>query len=147
MTINLRTLVDQPVATVWLGFNRDLFIRLSPPFPPVRLLRFDGCQTGDVVSLELNFLLFKQVWTSHIIDQQTTPDETYFIDQGTQLPFFLRTWRHKHRLIRENERTLIADEIQFQTPSRLVDYLIYPVMWAQFAYRKPIYRQLFSHKK
>lgn len=147
MTLTIRTAVEQPIDQVWAGFNRDLFDRLSPPFPPVRVLRFDGCLTGDVVSLELNFLLFRQTWTSDIIKQRTTPDEIYFVDQGVKLPFFLRTWHHKHRLIRQGNGTVIADEITFQTPNRLVDYLLYPLMWAQFAYRKPIYRQTFSRLK
>lgn len=147
MTITIRTPVDQPLDQVWAGFNRTLFDRLSPPFPPVRVLRFDGCLTGDVVSLELNFLLFKQTWTSDIIDQQTTSDEIYFVDQGVKLPFFLRAWHHKHRLIRQGSGTVIADEITYQTPNRLFDYLMYPLMWAQFVYRKPIYRQTFSRLK
>ena len=107
------------------------------------MLRFDGCTTGDVVSLELNFILFRQVWNSDIIDQKETEDEIYFIDQGTKLPFFLKAWHHKHRLIRQGEGTVIADEITFQTPNRLLDYVMYPLMWVQFAYRKPIYRRAF----
>lgn len=101
--------------------------------------------TGDVVSLELNFILFKQVWNSDIIDQQTTDDEIYFIDQGTKLPFFLKAWHHKHRLIRQGTGTVIADEITFRTPNSLLDYVMYPLMWAQFAYRKPIYKRVFNH--
>lgn len=144
MKLTIRTSLNCPLATVWAGFDRDLFNRLSPPFPPVRVLRFDGCMTGDMVSLELNFILFKQVWNSDIIDQQATDDEIYFIDQGTKLPFFLKAWHHKHRLIRQGEGTVIADEITYQTPYRLLDYVMYPLMWAQFAYRKPIYRRVFN---
>ncbi len=144
MKLTIRTYVSCPVPAVWAGFNRALFDTLSPPFPPVRVLRFDGCMTGDLVALELNFILFKQVWESRIIDQQTTEVETYFIDQGTKLPFFLKAWHHKHRLIRQGEGTVIADEITFQTPNRLLDYVMYPLMWAQFAYRKPIYRRTFN---
>ncbi|MBO0939584.1 hypothetical protein J2I47_23745 [Fibrella sp. HMF5335] len=147
MKITIRTLVQSPLEAVWAGFDRQLFDRLSPPFPPVNVLRFDGCLKGDVVSLELNFILFKQVWNSDIIDQQTTSNEIYFIDQGTKLPFFLRAWHHKHRLIREGSGTIIADEITFQTPNRLLDYLFYPLMWAQFVYRKPIYRAVFGRLK
>ncbi|HEY0110143.1 MAG TPA: hypothetical protein VGB67_10975 [Fibrella sp.] len=143
MKITIRTYVNCPLPAVWAGFDQSLFNRLSPPFPPVRVLRFDGCMTGDVVSLELNFILFRQVWNSDIIDQKETEDEIYFIDQGTKLPFFLKAWHHKHRLIRQGEGTVIADEITFQTPNRLLDYVMYPLMWVQFAYRKPIYRRAF----
>lgn len=149
MHLLLKTRVRQPLTTVWAGFDRTLFNRLSPPVPPVRVLRFDGCQTGDIVHLRLNFGLFRQDWISRITDQQTLPpnnppDEIYFIDQGTQLPFFLTYWHHRHRLLRHPAGgTIIADDVTFRTPFRLTDYLFYPLLWLQFAYRKPIYRQVF----
>ncbi|MFD2934438.1 SRPBCC family protein [Spirosoma flavum] len=147
MHILLKTQVEQPLPTVWAGFNRDLFEQLSPAFPPVNVIRFDGCLPGNVVHLQLNFLLFRQDWISHIIDQQTTPDEIFFVDKGTKLPFFLAYWQHRHRLCRSSvgsgEQTVIIDDITFRTPFRLTDYLFYPILWLQFAYRKPIYRRIF----
>lgn len=159
MHLLLKTHVRQPLPTVWAGFDRALFDRLSPPFPPVDVVRFDGCLKGDVVHLRLNFLLFRQDWISLIIDQQTItttperdrpghsdhPDEIYFIDQGTQLPFFLHHWHHRHRLLRDPAGgTIVVDDITYRTPFRLTDYLIYPLLWLQFAYRKPIYRRVFG---
>lgn len=145
MHIILRTPVRQSPEQVWAGFDRTLFDRLSPPFPPVDVVRFDGCLRGDVVHLRLNFLLFRQDWISDTVDQQTTADEIYFVDQGTKLPFFLAYWHHRHRLLRDSTGgTCVVDDITFRTPFRLTDYLIYPVMWLQFAYRKPIYRRIFG---
>ncbi|TDB67955.1 SRPBCC family protein [Arundinibacter roseus] len=145
MKVTLQTPVSAPLRTVWEGFDESLFTKLSPPFPPVRLLRFDGSYPGDIVSLELNFLLFKQKWTSIIASQQETEQEIYFVDEGQTLPFFLSFWRHTHRLIKtESNGTLIADEIEYRTPFLILDYLMYPFLWAQFAYRKPIYKRLFS---
>lgn len=150
MHIMLKTRVNQSVPTVWAGFDRLLFERLSPAFPPVKVIRFDGCMPGDVVHLQLNFIFFRQDWVSTIVDQQTSPEEIYFIDQGTQLPFFLGYWHHKHRLLRARdektgrEQTIIADDITFRGPFRLADYLLYPVLWLQFACRKPVYRQVFG---
>lgn len=151
MHLRLQTPVRQPLAQVWAGFDRKLFDQLAPPFPPVEVVRFDGCLTGDVVHLRLNFILFKQDWISNIIDQQTTgvpnqPDEIFFVDEGTKLPFFLRYWHHRHRLVRAPQTggTLVIDDITFRTPSLLTDYLFYPLMWLQFAYRKPIYKRVFG---
>ena len=146
MRIVLKTPVQQPLPDVWAGFTRSLFDRLAPPFPPVEVVRFDGCLPGDVVQLRLNFLLFRQDWISRIVDQQTTNDEIYFIDEGTQLPFFLAYWKHHHRLCRSEDAlnpTVIIDDITFRTPFLLTDYLMYPLMWLQFAYRKPVYRRVF----
>lgn len=144
MHLVLKTHVRQPPAVVWAGFDRRLFDRLSPPFPPVEVVRFDGCLRDDVVHLRLNFLLFRQDWISLIVDQQTTDQEIYFVDQGTRLPFFLASWHHRHRLLRAPDGgTIIADDITFRTPYWLTDLLFYPLLWLQFAYRKPIYRRMF----
>lgn len=146
MHLLLQTPVRQPLAQVWAGFDRSLFDQLAPPFPPVEVVRFDGCLTGDVVHLRLNFIVFKQDWISDIVDQQTTTNEIFFVDEGTKLPFFLRYWHHRHRLVQDRKTggTLIIDDITFRTPSLLTDYLFYPLMWLQFAYRKPIYKRVFG---
>lgn len=145
MHLLLKTYVHQSLPTVWAGFDRSLFNQLSPPFPPVDVIRFDGCRSGDVVHLKLNFLLFRQDWISVITDQQTSPDEIYFIDQGTRLPFFLTKWHHRHRLVSNPAGgTFIVDDIRYQTPFWLTDYLLFPLMWLQFAYRKPIYKRIFN---
>lgn len=144
MKINLATKVKQDYLSVKNGFDETLFTKLSPPFPPVKLARFDGSEVGDVVSLELNFLLFKQKWTSEISETQTTETEYYFVDIGTKLPFFLKKWRHKHRIIKEGNNSLIRDEIEFSAPFGLATLLLLPVIYLQFLYRKPIYKKIFA---
>jgi ligand-binding SRPBCC domain-containing protein len=144
MNIKISTKVNQSLLKVWEGFNLELFSKLAPPFPPVEVKKFDGCLTGDIVHLELNFLLFKQDWISDIVDQKRTESEIYFIDEGTKLPFFLSYWRHRHRLVKEGEETVIIDDITFKTPTILTDYLFYPLMYLQFLYRKPIYKKVFE---
>lgn len=144
MKINLSTQVNQDYLSVKNGFDETLFTKLSPPFPPVKLARFDGSEIGDVVSLELNFLLFKQNWTSEISESQTTESECYFVDIGTKLPFFLKEWRHKHRIVKEGNNSIIRDEIEFSAPFGLATLLLYPAIYLQFLYRKPIYKKIFA---
>ena len=144
VNIKISTKVNQSLLKVWEGFNLELFSKLAPPFPPVEVKEFGGCLKGDKVHLELNFILFKQDWISDIVDQKRTETEIYFIDEGTKLPFFLSYWKHKHRLVKDNEGTLIIDEINFKTPTILTDYLFYPLMYLQFLYRKPIYKKVFE---
>jgi len=144
MKLRIRTSVHQSYQQVWAGFDRNLFLRLNPPFPPVKVLRFDGCHKEDEVHLELNFLLFRQVWKSEIVDQQMSAEEIYFVDEGFQLPFFLKYWRHRHRILRRGSQAEIVDDISFRTPFFLFDYLLYPVLYLQFAYRRPIYRKVFG---
>jgi ligand-binding SRPBCC domain-containing protein len=147
MHIQITTIVTQNYRQVAAKFDENLFSALNPPFPPVKLLRFDGSRKGDEVHLELNFLLFKQVWKSLIVENGEKEGEVYFIDKGIKLPFFLSCWQHRHIIRQQGEYTAIIDDIQFKTPFFLFDFLMYPVLYGQFLYRKPVYKTYFSKAK
>ena len=144
MKITIATDVNQTIQQVWKGFDLSLFKSLAPPFPPVEVKVFDGCMKGNIVSLELNFIVAKQRWTSVITSQKSTDSEIYFVDFGTELPFFLKFWEHRHRIVRRGESATIIDDITFKSPFVVLDYLLYPFLYLQFLYRKPIYRKLFA---
>jgi len=144
--LKLKTTVKQNYLKVKEGFNEDLFMSLNPPFPPVELKEFGGCEKDDIVHLRLNFIFFKQDWISEITYDRTNNDIFEFIDEGKKLPFFLKYWKHYHKVLKVNEETSeIVDDITFKSPFILMDVLLYPVLWLQFAYRKPIYRKIFSN--
>ncbi|WP_027002500.1 SRPBCC family protein [Hugenholtzia roseola] len=145
MKLRLATRVNAPLSKVWEGFDATLFEALNPPFPKVRLLRFEGSQKGDWVEIELNFILFKTVWLSEITEQESLGEEIYFVDEGRKLPFPLRRWKHKHGLVAEQKGgTWIVDEIEYHSFSTLLDAFLYLPFYLQFAYRKPIYRRFFK---
>jgi ligand-binding SRPBCC domain-containing protein len=148
MKLEIRIPVAQPPDQVFKGFTVDLFIALAPPppFPPMKLKHFGGSRTGDHVELELNFLFFRQRWVSVITRDETLPDGTiYFIDEGRQLPFFLKTWKHTH-WVRPGPGggSIIVEDIEYTAPLGLLTYLLYPTLWLQFAVRKPVYQRLFG---
>ncbi len=147
MRLIIRASVAQDYLSVKQGFTEDLFTSLNPPFPPVQLNRFDGSKEGDIVELELNFLLFRQTWRSLITEDGQTDGEWYFIDEGVKLPFFLKHWKHHHRVLRQENGSQIVDDIHFRSPFWLMDFLLYPVLALQFLYRKPIYKKIFSVEK
>ena len=144
MNIKINTKVEATLSKVRNGFTEDLFLSLNPPFPPVRLLEFGGCHTGDKVALELNFIFFKQEWVSDIIEDNESEHEWSFVDVGTKLPFFLKSWKHVHKVRDDNGDSIIIDDITFSTGLFLLDVLMYPLLLLQFLYRKPIYKKIFS---
>lgn len=144
MRIQIATQVEASIDKVKAGFTQDLFLSLNPPFPPVKLLEFGGCNKGDKVSLELNFLLFKQRWVSDIIEDDEDENQWYFVDKGIKLPFFLKTWQHRHVVKNSSKSSLIIDDISYSTGTILSDILMYPLLYGQFLYRKPIYKKLFK---
>ncbi len=145
MKITIETAVEQSVSDVWKQFDDKLLLKLSPPFPPVKLISF-GQKVGEKVTFELNFFILRQLWVSKITDSYLSADESFFIDEGITLPFFLRYWKHKHRIVRDNTTSgsKIIDEIEFRTPTVLTDYIFYPILYLQFLYRKPIYQRVFK---
>jgi ligand-binding SRPBCC domain-containing protein len=144
MHLTIRTKVAASFERVKNGFDQQLFTKLNPPFPPVKLIQFDGSKKGDFVTLQLNFIFFKQLWKSEIIEENNVGQQFYFVDKGIKLPFFLKYWRHKHIVNNLNNGSQIVDDIHFKTPFILFDFLMYPFLWSQFIYRKPIYRKYFK---
>jgi ligand-binding SRPBCC domain-containing protein len=148
MHLWIETHVEKQVEDVFEGFNKELFLKLAPPFPRVKLEQFDGCKVGDKVILKLSFIFFSQYWISEITKQATKPDEIYFIDKGIRLPFFLKSWQHTHIIIANDKGgSTIIDNIEYHSPFRWLDYLLYPSMWFMFWYRKPIYKKIFRKKR
>ncbi|WP_019946388.1 SRPBCC family protein [Hymenobacter aerophilus] len=146
MNVYLRTHVAAAPAEVWQGFTRELFVALAPPFPPFLLLRFDGCRRGDEVHLELGAGPLRQLWTSLITDNGITANGVYyFVDEGEQLPAPLRYWQHRHLMQpAPGGGTYIVEDLEYRTGSQLLDRLLWPAVWAQFAWRRPIYRRWFG---
>lgn len=146
MKIQVKTLVEQNLTAVKEGFTKELFLALNPPFPKVDLLQFDGCKKGDVVSLRLKFPFFSQVWTSDIVEDSESEEEWKFVDVGVKLPFFLKTWEHRHIVRKTNQGSEIIDDIDFTTGTILTDFIMYPGLIVQFINRRPIYKRWFKKK-
>lgn len=147
MQFKITTVVSKPLEQVFEGFDERLFVELNPPFPfpRVRVLRFDGCLLRDEVHLQLCFLgFFRQNWVSIITQKEANPDEINFTDTGRTLPFFLRSWKHQHILQRTAQnQTLITDQVNFEAATWLPNWLLWPALYLQFSFRKPIYRRVF----
>jgi ligand-binding SRPBCC domain-containing protein len=145
MKINIATPGQTSASEVMKNIEQELFEALSPPGAGVEIVRFDGSKKGDIVHIRLSLLGFiKQDWISEIVEAGENEEEIYFVDEGKQLPFFLRFWRHRHRVQKAGSGAVIIDDIEFKSPLWLPGFLLYPVLYLQFAYRKPIYRRFFG---
>jgi ligand-binding SRPBCC domain-containing protein len=144
MKIEIKTPVKQDYKQVWQGFTKELFLALAPPLTPINLLRFDGCLKGHEVHLEIDFGVFTQIWCSTITEQKETAEEIYFIDEAIKLPFFLSKWKHKHRILKQEQGSLIIDQIEFESFGGFGSFSVYPTLYFQFLYRQPIYQRWFD---
>jgi ligand-binding SRPBCC domain-containing protein len=144
MHFTIKTPVDQTYKDVFRQFDKDLILKLTPPWVRLKVLRFDGSQKGCEVHLELSFLGWKQKWISRITEFYEGKDEIFFIDEGIQLPWFLKSWRHNHRIIRHETGSIIIDDVTYECSFPFLNYFFFPMLCLQFYWRKPIYREFFQ---
>ena len=95
MNIQLKTKVEGNYKDIMNRFDRNLFEALKPKNAKMEIVEFTGSKKGDKV--HLRFLSpIKAEWISVITEDGENEKEAYFIDEGTQLPFPISSWRHKH---------------------------------------------------
>ncbi len=147
MQFTIRSYVSEAKAdVVFAGFNLSLFTFLSPAFPKMRVQRFDGCQTGDMVSVSLIVPGVSELkWISEIVHHHSVSGQVHeFTDEGKTLPFFLKKWRHVHRIEQVEKNVLITDSIQFTTPWYFPAFLAYMMLYPSFYSRKKKYATYFK---
>ena len=145
MNILIKTRLSKNYKEVFKGFDLELFKALKPPLINLNVARFDGCKKGDEVHLEIGIGPLKQKWISHITDDFINKKECTFVDEGHILPPPLKDWKHTHRILNIDENTCeIQDDINFSSGNSLLDFFLYPALYAQFALRIPVYKKFFN---
>lgn len=147
MRIQLKTKVDGNYRAVMEKFDRKLFEALKPKYGKMEIVEFTGSKKNDIV--HLRFLSpFKVEWESEIIEDGENENESYFIDEGTKLPFPLSYWKHKHVVQKITEDTsYIIDDMTFEGVHFIFTPLLYPALYIAFYPRKSIYKSFFKANK
>jgi ligand-binding SRPBCC domain-containing protein len=143
MNLMIKTRIQLNYREVMSGFTVELFEALKPPLLPLKVERFDGCRTGDEVHLKVG--PFRQQWISLITSDFDNDSECGFVDEGKVIPPPLRTWHHTHRIVNLSANECeIQDDIRYSTGLKLLDLLLYPALYLQFAIRPKAYRLYFA---
>ena len=145
MNIYIATEVEQDYKTVFSKFDVKLFKQLKPPLVGLKVHRFDGCAKDDRIYVEINVMGIKQRWDALISANDENDKGIFFIDEGLRLPFFLKSWMHVHRIINNNNSSLIIDDINYKTQNIIFDFILYPLIYYQFYFRKHIYKSYFKN--
>ncbi len=147
--------VDVPIEVVKENFTEELFKYLLPPVLPVKVLRFEGVDKGAKYSFDLagGLLPFKippfsTKWSGEIVESGEAQGGFYFLDEGTELPFPLKHWRHLHRILPNPQKggIDILDMVEYSCHLPLMEYSLYPSFFSLFVCRKQRYGQYFQRK-
>lgn len=144
MNLRFETMLPVEWKTVCQGFNQKLFTSLTPPGLKLQVVRFDGCSPGDVVHVLVGSALLRQNWVSQITAEEWRENEWFFIDEGKQLPWPIKRWKHLHRVVALGDKSsMIVDDIHYECAWGLT-LLVYPFLWLSFAVRPSRYRKFFQ---
>lgn len=143
MNLRIITIVQQDYKTVFGKFDLALFRKLKPPLVKMSILRFDGCKAGDEVILDMKVLWKTQHWHAMITENFENENMIYFTDIGKVLPKPLTYWKHKHIIEKCVDSSEIIDDICYETGSKILDLMLFPLVFMQFFHRKRIYKSYF----
>ena len=147
MTIKLVTKVPGNFRDIMRAFDRQLFEALAPPLAKMEIVEFTGSKKGDRVHIRF-ISPVKAEWISEITEDQETESQSWFVDKGTQLPWPLGYWEHKHIVRQVNEtHSEIIDDIRFKGKNGFLSLLLYPAILFGFLPRKRIYKNYFSKQQ
>lgn len=145
MKLYFETPIDLPFEKVRDRFTKDLFLALAPGTIPFRLVRFDGCEKGNIVQIKLGPKFLSQDWMSEITFEETNASGWSFIDEGKVLPWPLRYWKHHHRVdMITPTQCKIVDDITYDCSSRLLNLVMKPFLWSAFSIRPKRYKEFFK---
>jgi ligand-binding SRPBCC domain-containing protein len=147
MRFQILTSVQGSHREVFAGFDHQLLLKLTPPGAKIELLHADMPDAPQgYIQLRVTLLgIIRQNWINDFSHFELSDRECHFVDQGRQMPFPIRFWRHDHRVLADGaDRSIINDDVTFKTGFFLLDWLLFPLLWLQFRYRRPIYKRHFG---
>lgn len=146
MRFLIPTLVKGNYKTVFSGFDHGLLLKLTPPGMRLELVSADAPdKPGGRIHIKVKVLgLIRQEWVNEFSRYELRDDECHFVDEGRTMPFPFKRWRHDHRVLKEGDNAKIVDDVTYSSGLLILDWLLFPVVWFQFRYRRPIYRKHFG---
>ncbi len=147
MRFQILTRVKGDHREVFRQFDQNLLLQLNPPGVRLQILDFQEPDVpGGRIKLRVTILgSIRQDWENEFSQYELSDRECHFVDEGVLMPFPIRKWRHDHRILADGPgRAIINDDITFKTGFFLMDWMMFPILWLQFRYRRPIYRRKFG---
>lgn len=145
MNLKFENTVNFSFKLVLNNIGKEMFLALNPPWSPMKVLRFDGTKVSDEVHLELNLGVKSVPWISKIVKSELNEIEFTFIDIGLKVLPGMKSWHHQHifRKVGAN-KTLIIDEVSFETSNAVLDLVYRNLITLQLLYRKFAYKNFLS---
>ena len=138
-------LKDVKVSDVIQSFHDKKFVNFLTALQPVKILNWDGIESGKVASFSFWFFGWRIM---KVVHEGYEAEDTYlhFIDKGLKLPFGLDNWNHHHIVEVKDDNVIISDRVRMHSESRAKLFFIFPIMIFPVLIRKVTYKIWFYNK-
>ena len=128
---------------VKLAFHQYSFISFLTKFQPVKILSWDGIESGKKAKFKFWFFGWKHLTVCHE-KYINTNSKLSFYDKGVDLPMGIKFWNHFHSVSQSGDEVYIEDLFEYRHKSKIVEIMLYPVMIAPIVVRKVTYKLFFK---
>ena len=111
---------------------------------PIRINLWEGIDNNKKASFSFWFFGWK---TMNVVHEKYLigKDHLYFEDRGTELPFGLNLWQHKHTVKPYDNGTVIVDTVLMDDSTPIKKFWIYPIMIFPILIRRVTYKIWFYY--
>ncbi|UTR09914.1 hypothetical protein MM300_18815 [Evansella sp. LMS18] len=131
-----KTVIKKDRRLVWDFFSDPANLQKITSFPRVQVIR--DSEQEERIKIKLNFFLFRITWYAVITEKR---DQDYFIDEGDNLPFPLRHWKHTHQFESSGTGTIMTDKVEYRAFAP--DFLVKMMLILMFKSREKKIRSIF----
>ena len=129
---------------VMRSFHDLKFVEFLIAGQPIRINLWEGIDNNKKASFSFWFFGWKTINVVHekyLIGK----DHLYFEDRGTELPFGLNLWQHKHTVKPYDNGTVIVDTVLMDDSTPIKKFWIYPIMIFPILIRRVTYKIWFYY--
>ena len=116
--------LDSDYNFVKSSFRELNFLKHLIKWQPVKLVRWDGIENGDIAHMKIWFFGWKDFIVKHQFHKESNIILS-FTDSNLSLPLGLTFWNHYHEVNNKNNIVTIIDDIEFKHKFKIVEYF-YP---------------------
>ena len=125
------------------AFHQYSFIQFLTKLQPVKILSWEGIQTGKKAKFKFWFFYWHTLIVCHE-EYLNTNLKLSFIDRGVMLPMGIKSWNHLHVVIKHDNSVVIEDYFEFTHKNKHLEILMYPIMIMPIFIRKISYKLFFK---
>jgi hypothetical protein len=126
------------------SFHDLRFVEFLIAGQPIRINLWEGIDNNKKASFSFWFFGWK---TMNVVHEKYLigKDHLYFEDRGTELPFGLNLWQHKHTVKPYDNGTVIVDTVLMDDSTPIKKFWIYPIMIFPILIRRVTYKIWFYY--